>query len=730
MIRLETSRTEQEVFDDLEHLCSSPGYIHVLALQSFRDNLVIHSGELTSEALAASYAPQRTIRTEFSTLLGLMLKHPIDFELPTPDKILRLIDRTGKLLEELHACFNQPMMAAIKQAFEEVQAGRSVEEASPFLRGDVLREPIFYGGESAYSFQYRDFAVDRYTPDDDWLFANKGFHASDGRAVAEALSTLPNKKLLPMFDQILGADQTTLNFLPGFTFSLQEIAAAAAVPVEIAVAVLDAFTAPEAPTNADFRTIGDFNVANACPILRTPSGDYVSLQAYGVVEALYESPYYWMASDQAYRNAAFQHRGAFTEALVAKRLAAVFGEGNVHRSVNVLRKGGRVSEIDVLVLFADRAVVVQCKSKKLTLEARKGNDLQLRGDFKKAVQDAYDQAHLCAKSLSDQTLSFVRADGVVLEVPALREIYPVCVVSDHYPALGAQARQFLTFETDAVIQAPLIGDVFLIDVLAEMLSTPLRLLSYVNRRVSYGDRINTINELTILAYHLKQNLWLDEEMNLVTIADDFSISLDTAMTVRRTGIAGEHTPTGILTHMEDTLVGRLLASIENRPDPTLVDLGFLLLSLSGETLDDLNRGLRQIAEQTRGDGKSHDLTLGFDDSQSGLTIHCGSLPNVIATERLADHCRRRKYVHHADSWFGLMVRADDGLPKFGIHLRFPWKYDNALERATQGMSRNSAARPIAPRPTGSKVGRNEACPCGSGKKFKRCCLIGSASTQN
>ena len=29
-----------------------------------------------------------------------------------------------------------------------------------------------------------------------------------------------------------------------------------------------------------------------------------------------------------------------------------------------------------------------------------------------------------------------------------------------------------------------------------------------------------------------------------------------------------------------------------------------------------------------------------------------------------------------------------------------------------------------PRQPGSKTGRNEVCPCGSGKKFKRCCLSG------
>ena len=87
-------------------------------------------------------------------------------------------------------------------------------------------------------------------------------------------------------------------------------------------------------------------------------------------------------------------------------LATVFGNDHVYRNVNVFNKGSRIGEIDVLVLFADRAVVVQCKSKKLTIEARKGNDLRLLDDFKKSVQDAYDQAYLCSKSLSDPELEF------------------------------------------------------------------------------------------------------------------------------------------------------------------------------------------------------------------------------------------------------------------------------------------------------------------------------------
>jgi preprotein translocase subunit SecA len=38
------------------------------------------------------------------------------------------------------------------------------------------------------------------------------------------------------------------------------------------------------------------------------------------------------------------------------------------------------------------------------------------------------------------------------------------------------------------------------------------------------------------------------------------------------------------------------------------------------------------------------------------------------------------------------------------------------------VSRSAPARRPEPARSGQKVGRNDACPCGSGKKYKKCCL--------
>src|SRR5258708_22268748 len=129
-------RNEKEFFDDFNTLCSSPGYIHVLAHISFRDNFISYDGKMTNEEMAASYVPDRTIRTEFSTLMGLMLKQPMDFSLPAPRDLHNFIEKTQALLKELHDCLNQPMIEGIKRTVAAHNAGLPLDQAeSTFHRG-------------------------------------------------------------------------------------------------------------------------------------------------------------------------------------------------------------------------------------------------------------------------------------------------------------------------------------------------------------------------------------------------------------------------------------------------------------------------------------------------------------------------------------------------------------------------------------------------------------------
>ena len=713
-------RSEQAIFDELAKLCSSPGYIHAIAYLCFRDNMIRYLGEMKPEDMRHMFSKNRLIRTETSTLIGLLIKKEIDCRVPDPNTLQQYIDKTEALLQEIH----QSMSAAFWATFDPTKVGD--KNFNPFTSGAVLREPIFYGGESAYSFQYRDLSPEKYARDNDWLIANKRFSIEAARNVVHAIGRMQDEKSIATLQAIRSLPPDQWTFLPGVTFTANEIAAFAKIDISTVEKVLAAFALPDGERNSPFNALHDFNVANALPLIPLGENKYALFHIYSLVEALYESPFYWMGADRAYSSTAMQHRGLFTEEFTVACLARVFGKENVHSNVDIFeKKDKKVGEIDVLVLFGNRAIVLQAKSKRLTLEARRGNDGQIRDDFKKSIQDSCDQAYRCARILGDTkyTLKDGNSNEIIIPMP-IKVVYVLCAVSDHYPALSFQARQFLAFETTDRVSPPFVLDVFTLDAMTEMLESPLQLLSYVDRRTGYSDKLMASHELTILSYHLKQNLWLSEEHDMVLLEDDISTDLDLAMLARREGIPAKRTPDGILTRFAGTTLGRFVREIEARPDPGTIDLGFMLLTLGEETVVEVSKGIEELAKRARADGKNHDLTVGLGKGGTGFTVHCNNDPIEIAGPTLQRHCHARKYTEHAQTWFGVCVRPSDTSLRFGLNLDYAWERDEAMDAATKNMAKagNLSASLKKSAETKRKIGRNEPCPCGSGKKYKKCCL--------
>lgn len=713
-------RAEQEIFDDLAKLCSSPGYVHAIAYFCFRDNMIHYSGDMKPEDMQHLFSKTRLIRTEISTLVGLLLKNEIDYSLPTADVMKQYLEKTEALLEEIHQSMLVPWWAELDP---KKVADKGVK---PFANGAALREPIFYGGESAYSFQYRDLSPKKYGKDDEWLKANKGFSIRTARDVVFAVGKLQDEKSITTLDALRGRPPEQWTVLPGFEFTVQEVAELAHIDSAVVEKILMAFAVPAGERNNNFSSLHDFNIANASPLLHIRDDAYILFHIYSLVEALYEAPFYWMGADKSYVNIAMRHRGLFTEEFAAERLALVFGKDKVYSNVDIFEsKRKKVGEIDVLVLFGDRAIVLQAKSKRLTLEARRGNDGQIKDDFKKSIQDSCDQGYACAKLLGNAKYTLKDAHSREIAIPTdLKEVYVLCVISDHYPALSFQARQFLKFEATERTPPPFILDVFMLDAMTEMLNSPLQMLSYVDRRTKYSDKLMASHELTILSYHLKQNLWLEEEHDMVMMSDDISADLDLAMLVRREGISGKRTPDGILTRFAATTLGRLVKQIEAKSDPATIDLGLMLLTLGERTVVDLSKGIDELANRARRDGKSHDLTVGLRGGSAGFTIHCNNDPIHIAGPRLQAHCKRRKYTEQAETWFGICVLPIDTSLSFGLNLNFKWEHSDEMDALTQNLAKPGKLADLwnTPETKNSKIGRNERCPCGSGKKYKKCCL--------
>ncbi|HWW04165.1 SEC-C metal-binding domain-containing protein [Collimonas sp.] len=715
---MEQPREESQILEDLAMLAASPGYAHAVAYICNRDNVIHIKGKLKPSDMERLFSRERLIRTELTTLIGLMVKKPLDLSPQPCEAVEGYVKRTDSLMGELHEAMSFPMFAAM---FEAVKAG--TEPPDPW-RGPGMREPIFYGTESAYAFQYRDLVPEKYGADDGWMLKTKGFTSGQARIIAKTMCALMEEKGTRLLTDARTANVPPATWLPAFEFSLDEVAFHSGVAKEVVEAFFRAFLF--AGDNSGFKEVGDFNEVAARPLLTTDRGTVLLFSHYAIYEALYESPFFWMWDDKTYRPTAAKHRGAFTEQFAARRLAGVFGREHVHTNVNLHRGKDIVGEVDVLVIYGDRLIIVQAKAKKLTIAARKGNDNQLKADFAAAIQDAYDQGWTCANEMLAGGCRLIDDNEKEVELPpSIKDVFLFSLVSEHYPALAFQANQSLKFQTTDVIRPPFVMDVFLLDTLTEMLTTPLRLLGYVKLRVAVLDKLMSGHELTVLGYHLKQNLWLDEKYDRVMLEDSVAQDLDIAMMVRRDNQPGDDTPVGILTKMRGTRYESLIKGIESRANPATLELGFHLLSMDEDTCRNVHRILESITRQAQLDGKRHDVTLASSTQPCGVSFHCNPTPSPEAIAVLETHCAKRKYWQRAAQWFGVSV-SPAGLVQFGVTLDFPWEASEEMERLTAVMKPMSKVRDAFPhylREVGrQKLGRNDQCHCGSGLKYKKCCL--------
>jgi len=714
------ARNESEIFDDLANLCTSSGYAHAIAYFCFRDNTLRFNGKNVSiQDVLKQFSSNRLVRTEVSILIGLMYTKEIDLSIPEPHIIQGYIDKTESLLKEIHDSMMLPVMSDL---FSKVSKEK---DFNPFKNGSALREAIFYGGESAYDFQYLELSIKKYSKDNDWFVNNKGYSINEACKVVSAITDFQINKINQIFQDLINKDPRDWSILPAFIFNAEEISDVSGIHSVIVKSVIESFTAPTSNRNESFLAIDDFNLTNAYPIIRIEDSIYLLFQSYSLMEALYETPFFWFNDDNSYRNIAMKHRGDFTEEFSADRLETVFGNHRVFTNIDIFdSKNTKLGEIDVLVVFANRAIILQAKSKKLTISARKGNDQVLQDDFKKAIQNAYDQGFSCATFLLNNEYKLYNSESHEIKVDRnFKEIYIFCVVSDHYPALCFQSRQFLNYLKTDIIMSPFVIDVFSLDVITEMLQTPLHFLSYIKRRTGYADKVFSTHELTILSYHLKQNLWIDDQYNMMMLTDDISSDLDLAMMTRRKNIPGVATPEGILTQLNGTTIDQIIKDIEFLEHSKAIDLGFCLFQLSGNTLEKISKGIKILAELSNEDGKLHNLVMTIDDKTTVLIIHCGHDPIDICRSKLKKHCEQRKYTERLQKCFGISLNPKNLQIKSILNLNYEWEFSNTKEAAVKNLPNLQDMMPFASKSRSQeKVGRNEPCPCGSGKKYKKCCI--------
>ena len=433
------------------------------------------------------------------------------------------------------------------------RTGRLVEREDSI--GRLAREAIYYGAAGFYLHQFVNFSRQRYRRDASWLLRNVGMSIGTMLEIAQFIVKRVN------------AQMTAISYLreKGRRFTKKELTNSLLVPKEEvrrkfgaeSEAFFDKFVTLGTASNSGFTNPFAINAVAVAPIVEIGEFLYVAME-YRLCESVYESPFYWMMADNEYKATHADHRGQFLEESAAQILSSVFGSQNVHENVVVSRNGrDRDGEVDVLVAYGEFVVVVQAKSKRVTLKARAGDTHALKADFEGAIQAPYRQALDCIELIRTGA-GCIDKDGKELELDGGSRFFPVVVLSDHFPASTVLSRRLL--EEDEQL-APVIWDLGALNCIARLLPTPIEMLVYLKCRSDAFDSIVSDSEFNYLGYHIGSKLVLPSDTDMLLLERDWATVVDDFMVSADLGISAER-PVGILERHEIPVVSELLNTLK------------------------------------------------------------------------------------------------------------------------------------------------------------------------
>jgi len=703
---------KEEIITNIESLVSTPGFVYAFTIMLCHD--LFYNPE---EAMDINWR-ERLNHNEFSFLAGLMVKNEIDLSIPSEEKVKQYIERTYELFEELHQAYLVPMNSTMKKVFQGTRSPEKFNEDFNmiFQSGEVAAEPIFYSGSGAYEFQYLEFAAKRYLKDAAWIQKNKGLDIIKAIAATKELKIFLEKKLnTPSVSGFGSCEEYCKWILLAFCFRKEDLRNIAQDSGE---AILSSFSIIPGTVNQKYSTPRAYNILDSHPIIQLESDLYFLPFTFGLAQSLYESPFYWMAQDKAYKDISFINRGEATVNIAFDMLVSVFGSGSVYKGAKVQRGRSTISDIDILAVAGNKAFVVQAKSKRLTELARKGNEQQIKNDFEKAIQETYEQGLACRKAILDKDSSLLSEDGSRIRLDeSIDDVYIVCLTSDHYPALKFQVNHYLRKKAEDPY--PLTVNLFDLDVLTFYLKDPFEFLYYLRQRITFHDYFLAEEEMAFLGYHLKQKLFPAPNTSGTYIDQSMAQLIDAHFPIMR----GQHPtlePTERLHHKwANKKFTDVIEQIKGTRDPGFTDALFYLYDIAGSGADELINAMEETKQKSKRDGKSHDFSMIFEDGKSGVTfISQATGDGRLLERRLVDLCVARKYKTKADIWLGLasIVHSENMIDAV-VFNKEAWKFDPEIE-AFSRVALKPGTFIVYPK---RKVGRNDACPCGSSIKFKKCC---------
>ncbi len=655
-------RSAAAIFADLRELAQSDGALHEISGIIYRDwvlTIDVQVGKVIDDP-ERRWSTTKLNKNELMLLLGLLIQCTDDRTYSVQNIDDNFAARADQLLREFHDRVLFDGVPIFDRLTGDVNN-------NPDSIGMFAREAIYYGSDSFYLHQFSHFSRLRYREDATWLLQNAGMSIRSMIDIAKFVGGRINNQMTTVGHlRNEGHNFDNGDLTNSLLIAKADLRRKFGVKVD---AFLKKFAIPITDSNLHFSSPFAINAIMIAPIVDLGEHLYVPNQ-YRLFESIYESPFYWMIGDRTYADTEAVHRGRYLEKTATHILRSVFGEKNVFENVTLKQNVSHIAgEIDVLVRYGEFVIVVQAKSKRVTLAARSGDSSALKNDFEGAIRAPYHQAIKCIELIKSGAKCLTK-DGKELAFHSLPRFFPMVVLSDPFPAATLLARNML--ERGGNI-APVVWDLGVLDCVARLLPTPIEMIFYLKSRSDVFDSVISDSEYNYLGFHIRSKLALHPDADgmlldrdFATVVDDFMIAADLDIRTDR--------PLGVLERLQIPVMSELLAELKSA-DPRIASVVVDLYDFSSAALEDLSAIILNLREEISSTGKAI--------KAFSITTATGGLTYAV-TRRLgpdAHHAARaigakHKYDSKADRWYIILDSIETVNPIDGLlPLVWPWAED-------------------------------------------------------
>lgn len=441
-----------------------------------------------------------------------------------------------------------------------------------------------------------------------------------------------------------------------------------------------------------------------------------------------------------------KHKSNYLENATLEIFKKIFPKAQVYKELYYCSMDGKRCELDGLFKYDNCIILIEAKSGIFSRSAQNGGQKRLQKVIYENIEKAAYQAGR-AKEYIIQTSKPVfenKYKKVILELDknGFENIFLINVTMDYFAELSVNLRQLREIGYYDIHHFPWAVSLSDLAVISEFIQFPNQLLHYIyfrekfSNKVLIGNHFKHINELDLFGFYLFEekeeldhffiddinentvayNLYCNKKLPIESVIPDFSPIFNEYYNNIRNNIAAE-----LPKKRYNNVFYDMVRQLEKYSDQGSGYTNFIikLLDLNNEKQQSICNHILKMVDETikKGIIKINSIPYmngNFDDKATyGITIATGySINKIEICDMVKATCIINRYQYNYTEWLGLCCFVDDSrhLINQFILVREEENADLSLTKILKSIPKNKV-----------KIGRNEKCPCGSGKKFKRCC---------